>query len=201
MLKINMPPTPGLSKYQRPAFGDGRVYLSTFEGNIICLGSPVAQPFTCNVPIDFGSVTLGSAKTLVIDCIANIPLTRFLGLSLRNPLFEAQNSSLPNGPLAAGQSFSFPAVFNLTNTTINNNVNTSISAIKPGVQGGTITIYTVNGVSGYATSQFLALSGSIQSYAGFLSLSPGEVDFGGLVVNSAAAESGVSDSMVMSNLG
>src|SRR5580700_2211921 len=113
MMKINMPPTPAISKYQRPAFGDGRLYLSTVDGHIICLGSPVAQPLTCTAPINFGSLTIGSTETILVNCTANIPITSILGLSSTNIVFTAQNSSLPTGSLSAGQSFSFPATFNL----------------------------------------------------------------------------------------
>lgn len=35
MTKINLPITPGVSKYQRPAFGNGRYYLSTANGQIL----------------------------------------------------------------------------------------------------------------------------------------------------------------------
>jgi iron transport multicopper oxidase len=201
MKKINMPSTPAINKYQRPAFGDGRLYLSTSDGHIICLGSPVAQPFTCSVPIDFGSVIIGSTATLMINCTANIPITEVIGLTLTSPLFTALNSSLPTGPLATGQQFSFPATFNLTTASIQNTVNTSYSGVKPGVASGAITLFTVNGVAGYSPSQPLAVSGKTVSQTGFLSLSPVEVDFGGLVVNSAAAQSGLSGSLIISNIG
>jgi iron transport multicopper oxidase len=201
MLKINMPSTPSINKYQRPAFGDGRLYLSTSDGHIICLGSPVAQPFTCSAPINFGSVTLGNKSTLLINCTANIPVTKVIGLTLTNPLFTALNSSLPTGPLTVGQKFSFPATFNLTTASIQDTVNTSYSWVKPGVASGDITLYTVNGVTGYASSQPLALSGMTVSQTGFLSLSPVEVDFGGLVIDSAAAQAGLSGSLIISNIG
>lgn len=201
MKKINMPSTPAINKYQRPAFGDGRLYLSTSDGHIICLGSPVAQPFTCSVPIDFGSVTLGSTMTLMINCTANIPVTKVVGLTLTNPLFTALNSSLPTGPLTTGQKFSFPATFNLTSASVQETVNTSYSGIKPGVASGAITLCTINGVTGYSPNQPLAVSGKTVSQTGFLSLSPVEVDFGGLVVNSAAAQSGLSGSLIISNIG
>lgn len=201
MKKINLPPAPAIHKYQRPAFGDGRVYLGCVDGHIICLGSPVAQPFTCTSPIDFGSVTTGTTATLTISCKANIAVTSITGLTLTNPLFTASNSSLPTGPLSAGQTFSFPATFNLTTASIQNTNGTSYSGVKPGVASGSIILFTVNGVAGYATSQPLAVSGKTVSNNGFLSLSPAEVDFGGLVVNSAAAQAGKPGSMVISNLG
>jgi len=38
MIRIQLPPTPSVSKFQRPSFGDGRLYLSTSNGYIQCLG-------------------------------------------------------------------------------------------------------------------------------------------------------------------
>lgn len=35
LTKLTLPPTPFVSKFQRPAFGDGRYYLSTSNGNIL----------------------------------------------------------------------------------------------------------------------------------------------------------------------
>lgn len=33
--KINLPPSPSVAKFQRPAFGDGRYYLSTSNGKVL----------------------------------------------------------------------------------------------------------------------------------------------------------------------
>lgn len=104
-------------------------------------------------------------------------------------------------PLNIGQAFSFPATYNLTAASIQDTVNTSYSGVKPGVAAGAITLYTVNSVEGYVTSQPLAIFGTAVSQSGFLSLSPVEVDFGGLVVNSIAAQAGLSDSLIISNEG
>jgi len=54
---ITLPPTGGLNKFLRPAFGDGRLYISDSKGNIICLGSPVALPLNCTQPVNFGEVS------------------------------------------------------------------------------------------------------------------------------------------------
>ena len=40
---INLPATPGINKFQRPAFGDGRVFV-TAGNRLIALGSPVNLP-------------------------------------------------------------------------------------------------------------------------------------------------------------
>jgi hypothetical protein len=49
MTKINIPATPSVSKYQRPAFGDGRYYLSTSNGQILVSPIPPnSRPFAAN---------------------------------------------------------------------------------------------------------------------------------------------------------
>ncbi|KAI9774328.1 MAG: hypothetical protein M1840_004222 [Geoglossum simile] len=201
MVKINLPPTPAVHKFQRPVFGDGRLYLSASDGHIICLGSPVNLPLNCTSPIEFGEVALGDSKQMNVSCKANIAITSITGLVLTNPLFTASNSSLPAGPLTAGQTFKFPVTFNLTDAFIKDIPNTSAPSVKPGVSSGSITLLTVNALPGYSTSQPLALQGTTVSSKPFLSISPPEVDFGGLVQGSAAAEAGVPGSMVIQNIG
>ena len=56
MKRINLPQVNGLNKFQRPAFGDTRLYVTDFQGAIYCLGSPVNLPLNCTSPVDFGSV-------------------------------------------------------------------------------------------------------------------------------------------------
>ena len=53
---------PGITKFNRPVFGDGRVYMGTTQGALYCLGSPVNLPLTCSSPIDFGSTVLNSTS-------------------------------------------------------------------------------------------------------------------------------------------
>jgi iron transport multicopper oxidase len=57
LTQIPIPATGGLNKFQRPAFGDARLYTSDTNGNVICLGSPVALPLNCSTPVDFGDVS------------------------------------------------------------------------------------------------------------------------------------------------
>lgn len=46
--KIILPPSPAVSKYQRPGFGNGRYYISTSNGNIL-----VSFEKLCTAPISF----------------------------------------------------------------------------------------------------------------------------------------------------
>jgi hypothetical protein len=151
MTKINLPATPAVSKFSRVIFGDGRYYITTNSGGILGFGSPVALPFTCTSPLDYGSVAIGSTKTLLVNCTANIAVIAIRGLILGKSIYQAKNSSLPTGPLAAGARFSFPVVFNLTGFTLNSG-STSAPAVTPGVQTTSITILTTNGVTGMRLS-------------------------------------------------
>jgi hypothetical protein len=215
MTKINLPASPAVSKYQRPAFGNGRYYISTSDGQILvsallklnfkanklqAYGSPVALAMTCTSPIDFGSVPIGSSKTLNVTCTANIAITQLTGFVLGKAVYEASNSSLPTGKLAAGASFSFPVTFDLTNHQLNAG-STSSPSVTPGVQSTSIEILTVNGVTGYAPQQPISLTGMSVSSAPFITINPLQVDFAGIVVGSTAAETGSDSTFIINNVG
>ena len=103
------------NKFQRPAFGDGRVYTTDSNGVLYCLGAPVSLPLNCTDPVDFGQVALGTAATQTVTCTANIAITSVVGLEIGQPSsFTASNSTLPTTSLKAGQSFSFPVTWDLT---------------------------------------------------------------------------------------
>ncbi|KAI9892350.1 MAG: hypothetical protein M1814_001551 [Vezdaea aestivalis] len=201
MVKINMPPTPALTKYQRPAFGDGRLYLSTSDGHIICLGSPVNLPFTCNTPLDFGEVAIGSNKTLNVTCQANIPITQVQGILSSSLRFTVKNSSLPTGAVAKGANITFPVTFDLSGAAISDNTNTSVPSVSPGLLSAAITLLTNNGIPKFTTQQPLAVSGTTVSKNPFLNIQPPQVDFGGLVKGSAEAQAGKAGSIKIQNVG
>jgi len=120
LVNIPLPQVPGANKFQRPGFGDGRVYVTDTNANVYCLGSPVNLPLNCTSPVDFGQVALGNSSTQIVNCTANIPIIKVNGLTIGNPTFVASNASLPSGPLTTGQKFSFPVTWNLSAVTISN---------------------------------------------------------------------------------
>jgi iron transport multicopper oxidase len=71
----------------------------------------------------------------------------------------------------------------------------------PGVASTNLDIYTTNAVAKYSTILPVSLTGNTVSQTAFLTISPPEVDFGGVVVGSQAAVSGLSAAMIISNLG
>ncbi|KAM7222882.1 wsc domain containing protein [Rhypophila decipiens] len=197
---IPLPATPGINKFQRPAFGDGRVFV-TSSNSIIALGSPVNLPLNCTDPVDFGSVETGSSGTATVSCRANIAITRLDGCTTADPRFKCANSTLPTGPLAAGATFSFPVVWNITKEALATIENTSYGKVIPGVDGTVLNLHTVNGAGGFSTSVPVSLSGKVLSTAPFLFISPGEVDFGGLILGSEQADRGLSGSASIQNSG
>jgi WSC domain len=189
MTRIPLNSASSVAKYQRVVFGDGRYYLITTAGTVVGYGSPVKSPLTCNDPLNFGSIAIGSTKTLNLTCTANIPITSINITAPYMSTYQVSNSSLPQGSLSTGAIFSFPITFNLT------------AAVAPGVQSTSITLRTANGVTGFSTQQPISVTGKSVSANPYASLIPLQVDFAPLVIGSAAAETGSASTFVIQDIG
>jgi hypothetical protein len=200
MIKINIPATPSITKFQRPTFGNGRYYTTTTTGAILAFGAPVALPFACSAPVDFGDLTIGSVKTMTVTCTTKIAITAIRGLTIGKTIYQAQNSTLPTGVLPVGASFSFPVTFNLTNFVLSAG-STSAPAVSPGVQTTALSLYSTNGVTGYSTEQPITLTGVAVSSQPFLSMTPLQLAFPGIVIGSAGNATGTSSTFLIQNLG
>ncbi|OCL10625.1 WSC-domain-containing protein [Glonium stellatum] len=200
MIKINLPATPGPSKFQRPAFGNGRYYMSGTNGVIAAFGAPVALPLNCTSLLDFGSVTIGATRTMMLNCTANVAIVRIQGMTIGKSIYQAQNSSLPQGSLNAGDSFSASVSFNLTGYVLSSG-STSAPSVSPGVQSTALNLYTTNGVAGYSTQQGITLTGNIVSANPFMTMSPLQVNFPSLIVGSSVSTSGSASTFIIHNLG
>ncbi|KAF8853802.1 hypothetical protein BDZ45DRAFT_748247 [Acephala macrosclerotiorum] len=153
MVEIPLLAMGGLTKFSRVAFGDGRYCLTTSGGSIFGFGAPVAAPLNCTSP----------------------------GLILSNPMYQAQDSSLPTGSLSSGASFSFPVTLNLTNHVLNSGITNSPS-VSPGVLSSALTsITTTSKDSRYSSEQSISLTGKAVVKGPFLSISPLQVTFPGIV--------------------
>jgi hypothetical protein len=188
MISIELPTTIAPSKFQRPAFGNGRYYMNNLNGQVFGYGSPVALPLNCSSPVDFGTLAIGDASTKTLTCTANIAINKITGLTVAGDLYTAQNSSLPRGALNAGQSFSLPVTFNLTGYVLNSG-STSAPAVEPGVQTTAMTFFTDNGVSGYSGQQSITLTGTSVSQGPWISMSPLHVNFPSIVIGSSSPSS------------
>jgi hypothetical protein len=190
-----------LSKFNRPAFGDGRYYTATGQtGQILGFGSPVRLPLDCGGPFDFGEVSIGQSNTINVTCTAIIAITKVANVTIGNPLYNVSTTSLPTGAIPAGNSFTFSVTFNLTNYVLRSG-STSSPSVVPGTQSGSITFSTQNSVTGYSTLQPLSVTGRVVTSGPFAAISPVNVDFSPLVLGSAAAAGGSQNTMVIQNLG
>lgn len=159
---------PGMIKFSRPTFGDGRVYLTTSDGYLIMVGSPVNPPLLCTSPVEFGEVTIGDPAGLekTISCKANIAIT----LNAISPRMAQHFSvfDLPTLPifLAKDQNVTFKARFVPT---------------APGPLSDGIYVNTTNSVANFAENTVIAVRGVARSLSPILFISPNTVSFPGII--------------------
>ncbi|KAK4984994.1 hypothetical protein LTR50_006268 [Elasticomyces elasticus] len=201
MKRINLPQVGGNNKFQRPVFGDTRLYVTDANGVFYCLGSPVNLPLNCSSPVSFGNVVLGSKSVVTINCTALIDIASIDSVAVGDAYFEVNATSLPKGRVASGSSFSFPVTWNLSNVTVKNAVNASYGNITPGIKSTALTIGTTNAIPGYSTSFPISLTGTEVSRNAFLNLAPLTVDFGGLVLGVSGGSLSSTLSFTIANLG
>jgi iron transport multicopper oxidase len=192
---ITIPATGGLTKYQRPVFGNGRVYV-TGSNVVFGLGTPVTLPLSCAGPANFGSLNVGQTSTVQITCKALAAAT-INGCSTSLATFQCQNSSLPL-TVASGASFTFPVTWNLTQAAINQAQSNGHFQVLPGSEDAALDLYTA-GASGYATDTPIQLSGTVVAPQGYLVINASEVDFGGIVLGGPVSQ--FSSSVILSNQG
>ncbi|KAL8661300.1 MAG: hypothetical protein Q9202_005725 [Teloschistes flavicans] len=199
--RIQIPQVNGLNKFQRPAFGDTRLYVTDAQGTLYCLGSPVNLPLNCTSPVNFGSVALGSSASQTISCTATIAITQISSVTVGDNHFEVSLSDLPKGPIAKGAQFAFPVKWNLQNTTVSNAQNASYGNAAPGIKSTALTIQTVNGIDGYSNKFPISLTGTEVSQKPFLVVAPITVDYGGVVITDPDHIDGINSPFVISNAG
>lgn len=176
---------PGVTKFTRPIFGDGRVYLGTTQGYFYGFGSPVNLPINCSSPYDFGTANLqNAAAARTITCTAKIGVT-VTNVSLTgNANFNI--TGVPAIPLnvAKGSTFSFQAYFNPQTV---------------GPLSSDIVITTTNNVAGSSTSSPISLKGTGQSVNALLSVSPVTLAFQGVITGQQSG--GANQSLLINNQG
>ncbi|KAG4434028.1 hypothetical protein IFR05_010482 [Cadophora sp. M221] len=174
-----------VTKFTRPVFGDGRVYIGTTKGFLYGFGSPVNLPINCTSPVDFGTANLNTPTAArTITCRANVAVT------ISNITYVGDTnfviSGLPAVPsnIAAGATFTMSAVFNPKTV---------------GILSQDIVIATTNGVAGYSTSTPITLRGTGQSVDALLRISPVTLAFEGVIAGGQVG--GVNQSAIFTNLG
>ena len=200
MIRIPISAAYGMTKFSRVSFGNGRYYVTGFNGAIMGYGAPVAVPLNCSSPVEFGAVAIGTAKTMTISCTALIAITKIQGLTIGKQMYTAINSSLPQGALLAGAEFSFPVTFDLSDYVLTSG-STSSPTVSPGVLSSAMFIYTKNALASYSTQQSIGLTGTVVSPNPWLSITPLQVTFNGIVIGSSASEGGSTSTFIIQNTG
>ena len=177
---------PGITKFTRLVFGDGRAYMGSVEGSLYCFGSPVNLPLTCSSPNDFGTVTINSTSTpKIVQCQANVE-TQVTSINLQDSTnFQITNKPSLPANVAKGQNISFQAVF---------------APVRPGPLSKDVVVATSNGAgSGFASNTPVSLKGTGNSLSPLLSVSPNLVSFSGVIVGQQ--QGGSSQSIIFANQG
>ncbi|OWP05583.1 hypothetical protein B2J93_459 [Marssonina coronariae] len=175
----------GITKFTRPVFGDGRVYLGTTKGTLYGFGSPVNLPINCTSPVQFGSASLNNATAAqTVTCRAVVGVT-IANISLSGDAnFAVSGLAAVPATLAAGATFRFDAVFNPKSV---------------GVLSADVVVATTNGVAGYSTRTPITLRGTGQSASPLLQISPVTLAFEGVIAGGQPG--GVDQSLIFTNLG
>lgn len=176
---------PGVTKFSRPVFGDGRAYVGTVQGLLYAFGSPVNLPLTCTSPNDFGKISINSTSAVkTIQCQANT-YTQVKSIKLNNTA-NFQISGLPSLPVdvSAGNNISFNAVF---------------QPVAPGPLSVDVSISTSSGDVKYSSNTPVSLKGIGTSAKPLLAVNPNTVTFNGVIVNQT--DGGATESVIFSNVG
>lgn len=185
----------GVTKFTRPVFGDGIVYVGTTKGYVYAFGSPVNSPLNCTSPVDFGTVDRQAANQTApvnsttsaskpVTCKANIALT-VTGIDI-NANTDFSVTQVPAVPLnmKAGDTITVTGIFKPTNV---------------GLLSANVVFNTTNSVAGYSTSTNARLVGTGRSPGPLLDLSPNTVTFKGVVTGQD--NSGVTENIILANRG
>ncbi|KAI4174701.1 MAG: hypothetical protein LQ343_002072 [Gyalolechia ehrenbergii] len=176
---------PGVTKFARPVFGDGRAYVGTVRGLLYAFGSPVNLPLTCTSPNDFGKISINSTSAVkTIQCQANT-YTQVRSIRLNNTA-NFQISGLPSLPvdLLEGKNISFDAVF---------------KPVAPGPLSVDVSVTTSSSDIKYSPNTPVSLKGIGTSANPLLQVNPITVTFNGVIVDQT--DGGATESVIFSNVG
>jgi hypothetical protein len=153
------------SKFAPPGVGAGRLYVGTRDGKVLGFGSPVT-PLLTGPATNFPTTTIGSSsqRTLTITATNALTLSKLSSSSAQFTV-GTPSPALP-AKLAAGQTIQIPLTFVPT---------------QSGLIGGTLTAETDKGTVSFA------LSGSGQSAAAQLAVTPTVLSFDGTTIGGHAS--------------
>ncbi|KAL8652676.1 MAG: hypothetical protein Q9226_004173 [Calogaya cf. arnoldii] len=176
---------PGIGKFAKPVFGDGKAFVGSNRGVLYAFGSPVNLPLTCTTPNDFGKTSINDTSAVkTIQCQANV-YTQVKSIALKATTNFAI-SGLPTLPIdvEAGKNISFQAVF---------------KPVAPGPLSTDVSITTSQGDIKFAPNTPVSLKGIGTSASPLLAVNPNAVTFNGVIVD--LNDGGATESVIFSNVG
>ena len=158
---------PGVTKFSRPVFGDGRAYIGTTQGFLYGFGSPVSLPLNCSSPYSFPNTAIGSSSLLVnVTCVANVQTTINSIALTGNANFNLSNIPVTPFNVQQGDSFGFTAVF---------------APKTVGLLSSDVAVASTNGGTGYSGNTPITLKGTANSAKPLLQVRPNTVSFNTIV--------------------
>lgn len=177
---------PGTTKFTRPVFGDGRLYITTTQGALVAVGSPVNLPLECASPVDFGTATInGNSTSREISCKAKVAV-EISGISPIGGL-DWKVSNLP-----AAFPFSLAKDMNITFTA-------TFAPTSPGPLSDAIYINSTSAVAGYSGNTPISVRGVATSEAPLLQITPNTIAFPGIILGDVPG--GLNETFVFMNRG
>jgi hypothetical protein len=156
------------TKFSRPSFGNGKVYVTSSTGYISAFGSPVNLPLNCSSPHDAGTVNVGNSTTVDIKCTA-LAAIQVDSIDLDSSTHFSV-SNLPTFPLTLAMDGSF----------------TFKSTFQPKVVGPlstNINVRTTNlGAEKFASNTPVVIRGKSVSQNAVLKIQPNVLSFGEIVL-------------------
>ncbi|KAJ6263123.1 hypothetical protein Dda_1683 [Drechslerella dactyloides] len=178
-------PITGVTKFQKPVFGNGIVYVATSQGLLYAFGSAVNSPLNCSDPVDVGTQEIGSTSSpKTITCTAKTAC-QVTGASLSSNV-NYQLGTVPSLPanVAQGSTFTFTVLF---------------SPQSVGKLSANVFLNTTQQAAGFSKQTIVGLSGTGTSSAGYLTVSPDTVAFSNYITGSSA--NGVNQNFILENQG
>ncbi|KUJ08913.1 uncharacterized protein LY89DRAFT_676796 [Mollisia scopiformis] len=172
-----------LQKYQRPAFGNARVY-TTETNQIYGIDASTTPAITCaSTSVGFGSVVAGLTKVINVKCTAGQTALTMNGCSTNLDIFQC--SGVP-ATLAAGASFTMAVTLNLTSAAIELTRTANCIDVAPGAVAGSLSLMKPSGVIPYAS---LPMTATVTATGGYIDLSAVQIDFSRLSIGTSSTAS------------
>ncbi|KAJ3314470.1 hypothetical protein HDU76_002415 [Blyttiomyces sp. JEL0837] len=155
------------NKFTAPAIGNGKVYVASSDGRLVCYGSPTNQPLTAP-DTSYGTVVITQPVSRSVTFTAAVAV-QVTGYTLTNANWTV-SAPIPTFPvtLAKGQNLTFVV-------TCNPNV--------PGTITGSLDLQTNAGNRALA---YASLHATVQSNTPLLELTPKALSYEGLVTGSGS---------------